>query len=460
MVLLIAVAVAVLIALLIPRLLTGNKPKTESSVQTKRRIPFSWQWFHLREQRKTGTAFYIADDASTSAYLDTVWGLRRPGEVWMVLGQSAQGARRLLNRLVIGLGTTAPSVYYLSAGIPPKHDEFWALPAQGNWNIWGHGMPDGPADVNRYDLAPLWFDQRVHPNRLWLSLRVWAATSGNAWQSPRMETLADLLAYSEALWPLMCECRTAKVAYQECTNLFDLDRDANLLQLRAYLEKVGCSGGDWPARITRTLGNRQSVETLGLLWQFLKRWAEIDDKKTVPLGDQQRWLWIFPEHFAAGASFALELLLASSSPGLVILDRLGEQLPPELYLEQVERLKRNGWTVLLSESHLGWLERGDEGESRRIGSLVDNWLFGRLDGASAAIVESALGLEQEVNRISVSRSFGLSRTGSNSATTAPSIEALLPVRTLTNLPFNQAVICWRIQPSWEPNRLRFLSLNS
>lgn len=116
--------------------------------------------------------------------------------------------------------------------------------------------------------------------------------------------------------------------------------------------------------------------------------------------------------------------------------------------------------MLFSESYLGWLKSGDEEEDRRIGSLVDNWLFGRLGSASAAIVESALGLEQEVNRISVSRSLGLSRTGSSSATSAPTIEALLSARTLTNLPFNQAVICWRIQPSWEQNRVGFLSLNS
>lgn len=457
------VGLVVLAILVIPRLGKSNKPSTNGRLVTQRRVLFGWRWFQLRKHRKDKSAFFVGDDASSEAFLDPVWVSRRPSEVWMVIGEPSKGARRFLERMVAGLSADLPNVYYLASGKPPTHDEFWLLPRLGNWNIWAPHLlhPEQSADskdTNRYHLGPLWFDKRVHSTRLWTAMRVWAATSGNAWQSPRIETLADMLAYLEALWPLICQ--NPHCAYEQCSHLFNIDDDANLPHLRQYLEEQGYTGGEWPARIIRTLGNRQSVETLSLLWIFLRRWAELDTPELVPLDLPGRWLCVFPEHFTAGASYAIEVLLATCKPGLIVLDRLGELLPPELYFEQIERLKRNGWSVLLCETSLGWVQRGDEGETSRIAPLVDNWLFGRLDGNSAAVVESTLGLQQEVTRSTVTQSVGLGRAGNNSSTQTPIVEPLVPARMLTSLPYDKVMLCLRFPPAWEPNNLRILSINS
>lgn len=407
----------------------------------------------FKASKKREQAFYLADDASRSAYLEPVWCENRSAEAWCLLGETNRGGRRLLDRLVTGLAQGKTSVLYFTVGTPPTNDEAYLLPSGEQWRIWWAGKAN--------TAQPRWLDGRIHYKLVLNALQSWAQTFSNSFQASRMMSSPELTSYLEALWPLIASQPTWASAYEKCSWLLDVGTDVNLYRFRSYLESTGRLSGDWSFRLSRALGTRQFAESLSLLWEFLRQWMQIESGKPLLLEHPGHWFCLFPQHFAAGVAYAIELVLASiPKPGLIVLDRIGELLPPEIYMEQVQRLKRNGWTIVLAEPNLTWVERGDEGETWRLASLVDNWLFGTLDGSTAAILERSLRVEQPSQRISSTRRLGFGTNASNSLTESSSYEAAIPIRIMTALPFSQAVLFWKHPPAFEVNRFRLLSLDS
>jgi hypothetical protein len=462
----------ILVPALVLALLIRNFPAQVPKLFSKTRPRWSapWNVWRLSRAKKASTAFYLADDCSPSkAIFEPVYAEKRI-ETWIVLGEKA-GGRSFLDRLIKGLATNTEHVYYITAGVPPAKDRAYSLLADHDWKIWcpdldltkvrmeDKHLNELYKQANKYQ--PQWLDNSIHSNRLWNIIQSWAQSFTSTYQGSRMMSSADLLSYLEVLWPMICKQSSWSNAFREVSYMFDVDSDINLQRFRSYLAKNNRLEGDWSLRLSKILNNRQITESLSLFWNFMRQWADMETGIPIAASKPNKWFCVFPQQFSAGASYTIELLLGScKKPGLIILDRIGELLPPEIYVEQLQRLKRNNWTIVILEPNLTWTERGDEGETKRFASLADNWLFGRLDGSSANLVERSINIQTAYRRLSITERPGLSFLPSNSTTQQLTYEPIIPAHAISSLPYNQAIVVWKFPPSFEDNQVRCLSIDS
>lgn len=418
--------------------------------------------WNIWRRRESGQSFYLGEDCSRSfACYEPVYGEPRRGECWMVLGKKGDGTRRILDRIVTGLIEQQERTFYITVAPTYSKESVKSLGGfkflkKKLWYTWWHGVSN--------QVQPQWLDPNISYQRFRSILQVVSEATTNTIQANRLLSDQDFWAYAEAFWsPMITESLSFRHANNLVREILDVQKDSTLSKLRKYLDQNDLLTGDWQMRLERIQIKKSMNDSLGLLWQYLNEFSNLESQvPCIPLSKPNHWFMVFPDRFLGAVAHTLELLLAlpNTKPGLIILDHLGDLLPTEVYFGQLERLKRAGWSVIIADPSLSWIERGDEGETQRLSSLIDNWVFGRLDGASAMLLEKQLNLYNETARTSVSKSRDGLFGGKTSTSVSFREEALIPASTMTRLEFSKAIVTWRYPPSFEPNRVRLLATDS